>query len=55
MAKKGANRFSPEAATRILERTAASPGVDAVGLSRRVPEGAGAWISAGLCEPEHLW
>ena len=45
---------SGAAATRIAERAAAEPGFEAVGLSRRVPEGAGAWIAADLQDPDGL-
>ena len=39
---------SGAAATRIAERASAAPGFEAVVLSRRVPDGAGAWIAADL-------
>jgi nucleoside-diphosphate-sugar epimerase len=45
---------SGAAASRIAERAAASPGFEVVGLSRRVPEGAGAWIAADLLDSEDL-
>ncbi|WP_043339583.1 SDR family oxidoreductase [Belnapia moabensis] len=39
---------SGAAATRITERAALTPGLAPIGLSRRVPEGAGDWIAADL-------
>ncbi|WP_137126778.1 SDR family oxidoreductase [Roseomonas sp. HF4] len=45
---------SGAAATRIMERAAATPDIEAVGLSRRRPAGAGAWIEADLTDPAGL-
>ena len=45
---------SGAAATRIAERASDAPGFEAVGLSRRVPDGAGAWIAADLLDAEGL-
>ena len=45
---------SGAAATRIAERASATPGFEMVGLSRRVPEGAGAWIAADLLDAAGL-
>lgn len=45
---------SGAAATRIAERASAAPTFDVVGLSRRVPNGAGAWIAADLLDAEAL-
>ena len=45
---------SGAAATRVAERASATPGLETVGLSRRVPDGAGNWIAADLLDREGL-
>ena len=45
---------SGAAATRVTERALATPGFTVVGLSRRVPEGAGPWIAADLTDAAGL-
>lgn len=45
---------SGAAATRVMERALATPDLDVIGLSRRRPQGAGAWIEADLNDAEGL-
>lgn len=45
---------SGAAASRIAERASAMPGFEVVGLSRRAPDGAGAWIAADLADAAAL-